>query len=114
MLGLLALSNDACWNIKRRVSIKEADWLELETNVGDWHHGPIFHTRLMMGVHDVPDDQISVLDSAIGLGPGGQASAPLVLIGILASRIAFLWLIGCDPEMLLDKASAFHDTGCRV
>src|SRR5690348_12061103 len=86
--AMLAMCCNGIRHIKSWIALKEADWFEHEPDVGNRHDGPFLQTRNMMHVHDVPQDDIGVLDRAVRLGPRRQPKAAGMLIGIVACRVA--------------------------
>ena len=54
----------------------------------------------------VPEDDVGVRDSAIGVGPAAKPVAALTLVGIVSSGVTFFFAIGRDPYVIIDEAGA--------
>ncbi len=108
---MLTMLNKGIRHIESRVALEEADRFEREADVGYRHDGPFFRARNVMYIHDIPEDDIGVLDRTIRLCPGGQSAATRMLIGIIARRVALLGRVRRHPEVLVNKACTFEDTG---
>src|ERR1700716_3553663 len=75
------------WYIVGWVLVEETVGFQQETNVCRGHHGVILWSGDVRVAEGVPEDDISIRNRAVCLGPFLQAVAPLTLIGEVPGRI---------------------------
>src|SRR5947209_14403964 len=101
-------------NIECRAAVEETIRLEREANVANGHHRPIFWSRNMMSAHRIPEHNIGVLYWSVSLCPGRKPCTASMLIRIVPCRIALLWRVRSDPQMLSGEGGTLHHARIRV
>jgi len=74
--------------VESGVAVEETVGSELEADVGDRHYRPVFGADHVVGGEGVPEDQVGVFQRPVGRGPGGQAVAAGVLIGVAGGMLS--------------------------
>lgn len=75
-------------HVERRAPVEEPVRLQHEPERHRWHDRPVLGAHHMMGAERVPDDDLGVLQRAVGGGVGRQAGPARVLVRIVAGRVA--------------------------
>ncbi len=93
-------------HIQSGVAIEEAYRLQREPNVRHRHNRPVFGTDDVVSAESIPDDDIGILERAIGPCVGGQPGAACVLLRVITRGETFARIVASDPEMIGDEATA--------
>ena len=108
-------------NIDARAARKKTARLQMKPGALDWHNGPIFGARNMIRAEHMPQNDVRVLNLAIGARPLGQTRPARMLIWIITCRITLVGAIRRHPQMVIHKTGTppnrrlrFSQRVCRM
>ena len=89
--------------VDTRIDVEKAARHQLEAGEDAGLNRKVFRPDLMMKPEHVPEDDVGVLDVRFFLTKSANASSAVRMVHVLAGRIALFWIVGCDPELVLDE-----------
>src|SRR5258708_540993 len=94
------------WNIERRVTVEEADWLQRKTNHLNRHNRPIFRPDNMIGSERVPHHDVGIHESTVLLRITWETIATGRLVRVVSSCVTLCLIVRSNPQVIPGKSPA--------
>src|SRR3989442_515865 len=98
-------------HVEGGVPLEEPHGLEREPDGCNRHHRPVLRPRYVVMAERIPDNDVPIIDRAVGARPLRQAGAAGMQIGVLTGRVALVRLIRRHPQVFADEACTLADRG---